>query len=67
MNSVSIAELKARLSQYLSAVRRGEILTVTDRGVPVAEIVPVARTREMLPVTPASRSLGDFAPDLSSR
>lgn len=40
MNKVRIAELKAKLSQYLRAVRRGESVTVMDRDTPVAIIRP---------------------------
>ena len=43
MKQVRIAELKARLSEYLRAVRRGEWITVIDRETPVAKIVPVPR------------------------
>ena len=42
MNRVSISELKARLSEYLEAVRAGEEVIVTDRGRPVARIAPVS-------------------------
>lgn len=42
MTTVKIAELKARLSEYLHLVRRGREVTVLDRTVPVARIVPVA-------------------------
>jgi prevent-host-death family protein len=38
MLKVGIRELKARLSEYLRKVRRGETLLVTDRGRIVAEI-----------------------------
>jgi prevent-host-death family protein len=41
MKQVRIAELKARLSEYLRAVRRGETISVLDRETPVAHIVPV--------------------------
>jgi prevent-host-death family protein len=41
MKQVRIAELKARLSEYLRAVRRGETISVLDRDTPVAQIVPV--------------------------
>ena len=41
MKQVRIAELKARLSEYLRAVRRGETIAVLDRETPVAPIVPV--------------------------
>ncbi len=40
MDTVRIAELKARLSEYLRRVRRGRILTVMDRETPIAQIVP---------------------------
>ena len=41
MKQVRIAELKARLSEYLRSVRRGETIAVLDRETPVAHIVPV--------------------------
>ena len=41
MKQVRIAELKARLSEYLRAVRRGESIAVLDRDTPVAQIIPV--------------------------
>jgi prevent-host-death family protein len=40
MKRVGVAELKARLSEYLRLVRRGEALTVLDRDTPVAQVVP---------------------------
>jgi prevent-host-death family protein len=47
MKQVRIAELKARLSEYLRAVRRGETIAVLDRETPVAQIVPI-RARSSL-------------------
>ena len=44
MKSATISRLKASLSEYLVKVRAGEELVVTDRGVPVAKIVPLKRT-----------------------
>jgi prevent-host-death family protein len=41
MRRVSIATLKARLSEYLAAVKAGEEVIVTDRGRPVARLAPV--------------------------
>jgi prevent-host-death family protein len=53
MKQVRIADLKARLSEYLRAVRRGETISVLDRETPVAQIIPV-RDRPTLHVrTPA--------------
>ena len=57
MRQVRIAELKARLSEYLRIVRRGETIAVLDRETPVAQIVPVRdrstlRVRKPAPGTP---------------
>ena len=40
-NVVGARELKTRLGAYLSRVRRGGTIVVTDRGVPIAEIRPL--------------------------
>ena len=40
MKRAKISELKAKLSSYLAAVRRGETIVVTDRVTPVALLVP---------------------------
>ena len=58
VKQVRIAELKARLSEYLRLVRRGETIAVLDRETPVAQIVPVRdrstlRVRKPTPGTPA--------------
>jgi prevent-host-death family protein len=41
MKQVRIADLKARLSEYLRSVRGGETIAVLDRDTPIARIVPV--------------------------
>ena len=38
---VGVRELKQRLSAYLERVERGEIVRITDRGVPKAIISPI--------------------------
>jgi prevent-host-death family protein len=40
MDTVRIAQLKSRLSEYLRRVRRGHPLVVMDRETPIARIVP---------------------------
>jgi len=35
---VGIRELKAKLSEYVATAARGESITVTDRGKPVAQL-----------------------------
>lgn len=46
MINASISSLKARLSRYLAAVRGGQEVLVTDRGTPVARLVPVHGPQE---------------------
>jgi prevent-host-death family protein len=41
--SAAVASLKARLSEYLGRIKRGEELLVMERGEPVAMIVPIGR------------------------
>jgi len=48
MRAAQISELKNRLSHYLRLVRRGETVTVLDRGHAVAQIMPVETGDEEL-------------------
>jgi prevent-host-death family protein len=41
MTTTGIADLKAKLSEYLARVRAGDEVVVTDRGTPIARIVPL--------------------------
>ena len=41
MRAIGIRELRQHASRYLRDVERGETLEVTDRGRPVARLVPV--------------------------
>jgi len=59
MSSVRIADLKARLSEHLRAVRRGRTLTVLDRDTPIARIVPYDES-EPLRVRRATRKPRDL-------
>jgi len=40
MRSVNIAELKNRLSRYLTFAKGGEEIIIRDRNLPVAKLVP---------------------------
>ncbi len=44
--SVGIRELKARLSAYLRQVKEGATLVITERGEPIARIVPLQPSLE---------------------
>lgn len=41
MRTIGIRELRQQASRYLRDVQRGETIEVTDRGRPVARLVPV--------------------------
>lgn len=50
MTRVKIAELKARLSEYLRQVRRGHPVVVLDRNQPIARLIPFDADGETLVV-----------------
>jgi len=50
MDTVKIADLKARLSEHLRAVRGGRTLTVLDRDRAIARIVPYQVDRRLLTI-----------------
>jgi len=45
MKIAAVSKLKAYLSEYLNQVKAGNEVLITDRGKPVARLVPVSRTR----------------------
>lgn len=59
---VAIRELKAKLSSYLKRAAAGELITVTDRGRPIATLGPALSAVDLSVgveegwITPASRS-----------
>lgn len=55
--TVKVAELKARLSEYLRAARRGHPVTVCDRDTPIARLVPYQPAGEPLMVRAPLRGL----------
>jgi prevent-host-death family protein len=57
--TVKVAELKARLSEYLRAARRGHPVTVCERDTPIARLVPYPTGGEQLPVRYPVRALHD--------
>ena len=62
MKQVRVAELKAKLSEYLRAVRKGHELTVYDRDQPIARLVPYATGGGLAVREPTRgyRTLGDI-------
>jgi prevent-host-death family protein len=57
--TVKVAELKARLSAYVRAARRGHPVTVCDRDTPIARLVPYQPVGEPLTVRQPIRALRD--------
>jgi prevent-host-death family protein len=49
MKSAPVAKLKASLSEYLARVKAGEEVIVTERGKPIAKIVPLDRDQGEIP------------------
>lgn len=44
--SVSIRELKSRLSHYLRLTKAGDSVVITERGTPIGRIVPTSASVE---------------------
>lgn len=49
MKSAAVSKLKATLSEYLARVKAGEEVIVTERGKPIAKIVPISQDMSGLP------------------
>lgn len=45
MKIAAVSKLKAYLSEYLSQVKAGDEVLITDRGKPVARLVPILRIK----------------------
>jgi prevent-host-death family protein len=48
MQTAAVSELKASTSEYLAKVKSGEEILITDRGLPIAKIIPLRRTGDAL-------------------
>lgn len=71
MRSVGVRELRQHASRYLREVEGGESLQVTDRGRPIAMIVPIANEvsglealRRSGRIRPARGKVEDLGPPL---
>ena len=47
MATTGVSGLKARLSEYLNKVKAGTEVLITDRGKPVARLVPLLRDKDV--------------------
>ncbi len=46
MKTAAASKLRAYLREYLNKVKAGNEVLITDRGKPVARLVPISRARE---------------------
>jgi prevent-host-death family protein len=46
MKTAPVSDLKAHLSEYLNQVKAGMEVLITDRGKPVARLVPISRSKD---------------------
>lgn len=49
MKTVAISQLKATLSRQLAIVKAGEEVIVTERGRPVARLIPISEREQAIP------------------
>lgn len=56
METISVADTKAHLSELLNRVEKGEEIVVTRRGKPVARLSPVKSRRKPFPSLAEFRS-----------
>ena len=49
MKTAPVSELKATLSEHLARVKAGEEVIITERGKPIARIVPLRHDEKALP------------------
>ncbi len=61
MQRASVSELKASASEYLRQVKAGEEVLITDRGKPVAKIIPLRRSELAADVRMAQLELAGLA------
>ena len=48
MYTAAVSEIKASLSEYLGKVKAGEDVLITERGRPIARIVPLNREKQVV-------------------
>lgn len=59
MKEVKISDLKDHLSEHLRAVENGAEVIVTDRGRPIARIVPLPTPSRRIRLRPATKPFSD--------
>jgi prevent-host-death family protein len=57
MKTINISQFKAHISEELRRVRTGDSITILDRDIPVAVVVPYRQEEEKLAVRPPKHPL----------
>lgn len=60
MKTVSVAELKSKLSKYLAAVKKGNEIVITSHRHPIARVVPMEKGWEDLKIIPAKKPVSSL-------
>jgi prevent-host-death family protein len=58
METTAVSELKAKLSEYLSKVKAGNEVLITERGKAVARLSPISRSKSFRPSLARMEKLG---------
>ena len=61
MDTISLAEAKARLSELVARAAEGETVQITKRGKPVAQLSPIRKPRKPIDIA-LLRSVTDGMP-----
>ena len=69
MKAVNVHEIKAHLSEYLTAVERGETVVIARRNKPVAKLVPITSGEDERKPRPIglARGMGHVGPEFFER
>lgn len=74
MRSIGVRELRQHASRYLREVKCGETVEVTERGEPIARLVPIPEQESSFErlvaegrITPAHGDLLDLGPPLEPK
>lgn len=60
MKHMQVREAKARFSEAVDTAAKGEPITITRHGTPVAMLVPIAKGEQLYPDTKPRKSLIDL-------
>jgi prevent-host-death family protein len=65
MTEIGVFEAKNRLSELLDRVERGERVTITRRGKPVATLAPLVPSHDVDAAREAARRIRQLAKDMN--